>query len=349
MNIDELGAEDREDYEAAVYLEKTFREHRGLGQRFVEYLMALYKYEEEWLSKNPDKEFNPDEPEHDQWFSDHPAPVDRKTLDDAKVDMRVDAKYEARVAPKMKQLDAERAWNTSRAEIFLVANRKVIEVIKIACPAIAAVLVDANGEPALTEDNAAKAEALDPVANDIINRTVARVWPIIVELEKTVLPGLDLKLNPANNAAHAEIIQFQESEEARILADPQERTKGGKRFVPVREWNTMNASERDNCRTLTVDDVEAVIVREMAARAKKQIEYQDSLAAKKYGKAEKPNTTPVPSGREMPTAPLPGPRPAGLREPAPSLSSASEVVTTPGTAPARQKTYGEEAAAIHFR
>lgn len=339
---------DREDYEAIMFLERSDRRHAGLGNKFLTYLRDLYSYEEEWLSKNPEKEFNPDDEEHDAWYNDHPAPIDRETIERAKVDRAVEDRYQSRVEPELKAMKADRAWTRASPEIFLMANRQVLAIIKEACPEIAVVLSDSKGEPVLTEANATKADGINPIANDILNRYAARAWPMIVELEKTVLQDVELKLNP-NDKVHAAIINMQEAEEQRILADPAERSKDGKRFVTIRDYHRMSEAQQAQCRILTVDDVEALIVKNFAAQAKKDIEYQVNLGKKMFGSTENNNNAPAQNGQETPRRIIPGPQPSGMRVRPPSISSASDVVSTPEPGAQPRKTFGQQAADNYFK
>lgn len=350
----EMIEDDAEDLKAVQYLEKTDRKYAGLTSKFTAWIALIYAYQDQWAAANAGKEFEANDAEHDAWFEANPCPVDKKTLEKAKRSMEAEEIYERRAGPEMeaikeerKRQKAEQVWQDNAAEVYLAANVKILEMVRAVDPEMAKLLTNSAGVPDLSAANAKKADDYDPIAYEVLDVSAQRLWKMVVELEKTVLPGIEIKLL-RTNGVHAAIIAAQEEEEKRIQLTPAEIMKDGKRFVPVAEWITMTAEQQASHWTLTVDDMEALLVKNFAAQAKKSINHMDSTAKKKYG-------NPNPPVQERPTVQPPAPpvvpqaQPQSRKVNSPSISSPSDVVPSGGNTPPARKSYGEVAAAEHFK
>ena len=339
----ELVEDDAEDLKAAQYLEQSERRYAGVAKKLLDWLTALYAYETQWSAANENKPFEADDAAHDVWYDANPCPVDRKTLDEAKISMRAEEIYERKAAPQIRKMNSEQAWREKAPEVYLVANTKIIEMVRAVSPEMAALLCDTDGTPNLSAENAKKAEDYDAVAYEVLNVSAQRLWNLIVLLEQTVLEGMDVKLS-RNRAIDMGIISAQEEEEQRILQTPAEQTRNGKQFATIAQWSNMSAEQQASHWTLTVDDMEALLVKTFAVQAKKSIEHIDGVAKKKYAKpnptvAARPTATPAPTAQ---------PQAQARKHQSPSISSPSDAVPQTVNPPAPAKTYGEQAVAEHF-
>jgi hypothetical protein len=346
-----MGEEDREDLEAVEFIELS---KKGTRAKHLAYVGAVYAYQDKWLESHPGQDFDPDADEHAQFYAANVPPVSQRELDRAKDDMAFERRYNEKVKPEMDALKKEKAdreelerrnaaWERGAAGVYLTANRAVVSLVKALDPDMAALLTGANGDPDMSNERCQAAAARDPILYEAINVAAKGLWQMTVALERTVLEGFEEKMDP-KNGVHAAIMQAQREEEARILATPAEASAGGLRFVTVSEFNRTPSAQRAGLRCLTVDDMEAMILKNAIEQAKTAFENIDGIAKKKY----LPAPSPAPARHTPAPAPSVQPQQIQRRTFSPSISSTSDVVTPDPGLRDRPKTYGEAAVQDHF-
>lgn len=364
----DLTADDAEDLKALQYLERTDpKRYAGASKKFLEYVQARYAYETKWAQENPDKQFNPDEEEHLTWATENQPDIDVRELDNARLDMKVEERVEARLKPAQEREAAEKAFQRELPSIAQTVNRSIIKLVSAVDGNLGKIISDEKGAPKLTEESIALLDKTDPIASEVMNEIVAhQLEPLILELEKTQIPELHYRLEPQNNPVHEQITRFVTQKEQEMSEAPAAAKElNGKQWVSLAEFaQRANAIQRargseadkraamerlnNEVWTLSVEDIQELLIDNCAKQARKIIEKRDGAAKKKYSSGS-PNGTPI-SGTPpaKPQETPPGPTPAGFKPKPPSLSGGAEVVTTrvPGTAP--QKSFGETAADVMF-
>lgn len=362
----EMSPEDAEDYKILLYLESTGDpKYAGLAKIYLDYVKAHYAYQDEWLKNNPGKEYNADDEEHSQWYAQNVPDIDQTILDKGKIDMQVDERVEKIVAPKLQQIDVDKAWQNHIPEIAGNVDKNVGLLLKRSAPELAKIAMDEKGNIVFTPENIAKIDAADPIAKEIIDDITKReVEPRLLELEMSSFSDLNYKLDPAKNPIHADLRRFLRAAEREVLSAPAEhQLKDGRRFVTRDQYDSeqdkinkakISPEQKEEQRadynskfwTFTVEELEDLLVDWWANEARKRIEKADSIAKRKYGTAAQPVAQPVVQPA-MVTAPTPAPVPT--RSNPPSISSAVDRVALPIGPTPSQKSFAEEAVDFHFR
>jgi len=351
---------------------------REAPEKFLAFVKKNYEYQEKWAKDNASQVFDPNAPEHDQWYAENDHGIPQEALDEAMIDMRAEERIARRTKPdpELEELKAEkalqRAWPVMNANL----DRLVLKFVEQVDPELAKLVTDANGQPRFTPENVALIEGQDAVAKEIMDAIVRQqIEPLVIELEKLTSPEfqkLGYALDPERVPLHAALDRYRQQFESELLNGPPEARDfaDGRKFLPLSVIKSRraaidrsNASEADKAsqrqtldgeyRSLTTSELQELIVAEWAERAREQIAVVDGLARKKYPANGAPRPAPAPTGEQPPTPPTPAVRPAPTQaptnRPAPSFSSGSDVVTSPEKIGAGQKTFGEQAVEVHFK
>lgn len=359
----EMNPEDQEIYRVLCFLENGDSKFAGKPAAFLEYLKKNYEYQDKWLADHEGKEFNPEDSEHDEWFAANPHPVDQKEIESGKIDMQVEEKFQSRIQPQLQKMEAEKAWKENAPMVATNVGKRLSSLVGQVDPELQKLFVDDKGNPVINAETIAKMEEKDPIAKDVLDRMLANdVGPMILELEKSAVPGANFKLQPDKFPVHAAIdsyrlqaekdmakapveVRVQDGREWKSIADftklQQEAVRSGTKAEKAAKIGELNAKYW----TLSVDDVEELIIDDFAQRAKKEIDRQNNLAAKKYGRPGTPAPpTPAPA---PPPEPVPAHSNNGKPRP-PSISTRSDVVTTGAPGQAAQKSYADTATSVMF-
>ena len=336
-------------------------------QEFLDFVKKAYAYQDEWLAAHADQEFKWEDTEHAAWWDQNSPEFDRDAMDDARVDMRAEEKWQQKMQPILEKEQAEKAWEKAAPEISNRVVSQVVNMVDMVNPELAKLLRDDKGRPDLRPEAAAKVDAADPIAYEVCDNEARFLIPLITELEKTGVPGLNHKLD-ARNPVHRTLLQrVRAAEEDIANAPPEDQMFGGKRFATVAEMQRLrnqiessnDTPERKESRMadleatrtcLTIEDLVAILTEESAARAKAEIERRDAVARKKYGQnlptAPKPPEKagqPPPREEPLPTAP---PSVAGRP---PILATGSELTTPGNPAAGGAKSLGEQVTSVLFK
>lgn len=356
----ELTDADRDDAEVLRYLERTDpKNYAGKREEFIGYTTKHYAYQQEWLKNNPDKDFDPNDEEHEKWYAENTPNIDTDSLDKARVDMRVEEKFEERERPRREAAAAQAAFEKKLPELGQTVDRHVIALVNGVDPKLGENLKDAEGKPSLNKEAVAKLDQADPIAKAILDRVASdELEPVILELEKTAIPELKFRLDPQRFPLHKVITDFVGQQERNLMDGPADaRDMDGKQFLTVNEYAARANEARGNQRvladldanywTLSLDMVEELWTDRCAKVARARIADEDQRAQKKYGPAKTAGAKPAPQPTPKPTPP--GPMPAGFKPRPPVMKGQADVVATKVPGATAPKSYGQEAAAVHFK
>lgn len=362
----ELSDQDRKDLPVLQYLERTNpKKYGGIVAATMKYFKEHYDYAQAWLEANPEKQYDPDEEEHAAWIAEHQPPnISREELDEARVDMRVEEKFNRDIKPRFDQQEADRAFQASLPTIGQHVDTAVRQMVRQVDPALADLLKDASGNERLTNETIAKIDEKDPIAKEIMDRIVANeLEPMILELEKTMIPELNFKFTPDRNPIHRQIADFVAQKEASMAKAPiSVQMVDGKRWVSLDEYsrlvkniqsgrgdnNYKNQAIADLDRTVWCLDSEMIkglMVDHCAKKAQAAIAKQDALAQKKYGNAR--NGGQGATAGAAPHTAAAAAAPGGKPKP-PSSAGQSVSVTTQNPGAPASKSYGEAATDVMF-
>jgi len=366
----EMTAEDREDYEAIQYLEQQNPDkYAGMADKYLAFVKALYVYIDEWEKANAGKTFDPDASEHEDWYAKNQPVIDPKAIEQAKIDLRVEARVKQVVDPKLARIEGKEAWEAALPQVAENIDSAVLRTINLVSPELAKLVTDASGKPVLNDQTIAAMEEADPIAKSILDIVVVReLKPVLLELERMAIPALGVRLNPSGNPLHAHINEYRTKMEKDMKSAPAEvRVQNGKEFLPLADYfrrqNEIQKgsgtfaekqeklqSMEDKYWILTVDQIAQMVVHDVGTKAKLLIEETDKLAQRKYGSQRSPTQKPAQPATPTPAPqPAPAPLPAGNKPRPPSIGGQSDLVTTPVNPTGGKKSVGDQAVEVAFR
>ena len=357
---------DADDYNVLLYLERTEPEKwSGKPAQFLDYVKKHYAYMDKWATEHPGEEYNPDDNDHAAWYDKNQPDIEPEEIKEGRMSMKAEEKAYARVAPELQKITRDRAIQENEPAIRTNVQKNILSMVSKVDPAIAKILSDDKGNPNFSPDNINRLDEHDPIAKSVLDVVVRQqVEPLVMALELSTIPALGMPLNPAVNQTHALIDNFRQKAETDLQSAPPEvRIQNGREFCTLAQMRTMqhnivssgiSKSDQDaqirsigaKYWTLSVDDLEAVIVNHYAGEAKKTIENLDAVAKKKF----KPSVSGGQPAAPAPAAPIPArPAPVIGKPNSPGGGSASDVVPTPSGGAQQPKSFAETAADRHFR
>ena len=362
----ELTSDDQKDYDVIKFLERTDAKFKGKSAAYIEYVKANYAYQDDWGNKNAGREFNPNDPEHADWYDKHQSPVTVDDIDAGREKMVEERIYNNRVKPELDRMNSERAIQQAMPTVIGNVHRKILMMVEAVNPEIAKMLMDSNGNPSFTKEALAKADDFDPITFVELNRAVKhQLEPLLVELEKSAVQGATYRLDPTRNPIHAAIGHHVARVEAEMSAKPaSERIRNGRSFLSISDYQRMSANILNSDATdddknqkindldaryycLDVDEIEDALVAHCAAEVKKTVEFIDGTAKRKY-KPSTPSGQPAVVATAAPAVVVTPPTPS-TKPKAPSSAGGNDVVQTSHLGNSSPKSFVDQMAETHDR
>jgi hypothetical protein len=367
--VPDMNDDDKRDLEVIKYLELTNPRYKGMSQAYTDYVQKHYAYVNDWMEKNPDKEFNPEDDEHAAWYAANQPNIDPAEIEQGRIDMAAEAKVQERLKPieeERRKERQEKALEKAGSTIVQQIDRKILRFVESVSPELAAHVKDAKGNPILTAENVEKIDAANPIAKEVMDDVVKnQLEPLLFELEKTTVPELGYRLSPKNNPAHNLIFEFLSKKER----DMQSAPPGAKVDAKGRQWMSvseytgqLNAIHSDSRlsqsqkeahiesldRTvwvITADMLEDLMVDFYGKKAKAEVERREAVARRRFGVAGP--AAPKPGAPAAPR-PAPSPAPAAGKPRSPALGGQADVRTSTGVPSDRAKTFAKQATDTMF-
>jgi hypothetical protein len=371
----QLEPADQKDFAIIQFLERTKPDQfPGATTKFLDYCKAHYAYIAAWEKAHPGETYDDNADEHAKWYADNsPGDIDASTLEEGKIEMLVAQKLEQAAAPERRRKEAEAAFKEAIPKIVESVDKRLAKFVGLVNPELGKLVVDDKGKATFTDAAIAKLEETDSIAAQVLHEMVENeLEPLLLELEKTTVPQLGHKIEPARFALHREIDAFRREKEGELSKMPASESR-----MDGREWMSiaqMQKQERDilarklgeeetdrllnelNARywTVGIDHLQELIVDSKAKKAKTIIEKREASAAKKYGKPgaqpPKPENNLVPKVNPPTPPPAVPPSQNSRGKPnSPSLATQSDTMTTQPPGAPTSKSWGEEAADNHFK
>lgn len=357
--LETLSPEDEEAYAIILKMEELRTAAAGTAEAFKKFALARYAYQDKWEQANPGRTFDANDSEHEEFYKAQPQ-IDDDKYEEAKIALRVDRTVEERVNKALAPIREQAVMNESKVLLANAVQDRIVEMLKAVSPEVTAIAV-VNGRLDLSADNVAKITDADPIAASVLEPMLLNeLRPLIVEIEKTTIPGLNYRLDPTRNQVHAAIADYVGKLEQKLAKSKE--TRGGKKFISIANYNERMAAieavkspaaKKAKAEALDreffyvgPDDIETFIVESLSERAKAQIHQMDAIAAKKYKKNGSP---PAPKQDAQPTVATP-PQPPTPSVPArpPSMGSQTDAVDAKPNNQTAAKNWGETAVKTHF-
>lgn len=346
----ELGTEDSKDLKAIQYLEQTGKLPRGKAQEYTDFVAKNYAYQDQWTEKNPDKAFNPDDEEHEEWYAAN-TPKDlpgREELNEALLeaiaDEKAEERWQKRMQPKIDIQNADEAFEREKGTIARNFDNHLVTLVEKIDPNLAN-LLKKDGQPALGPDAQKALEEADAIASDEINDIITRTGldRMLIELEKLPIPECRKLFNPEKNPVHRRIaLEFATVEKQMASAARDVQVQDGKQWISASDFQKRvdagESAEELNRTTwrISVDDIADLLVDDAAKQAKAAIERTKKKHEKYSSKnGTQPASPPPTAGNGPPVTvqpPITAPTsiPPVPRRGSPDTSSAADL-TSPGS------------------
>lgn len=311
----ELSPDDRKDYDTIAFLEQTQPDkYKGRTQAFLQFTKDYYAYQDAWSAKpeNQGQVFDPESDEHATWLAKHDPGTSDKEIEEGRELMLEERVYNNRLKPVLDQIKQEQVIKETKPIAIQNVALNTLKVVEAVNPELAKLLKDDAGNPSFTKESIAAVGEADPIAASVLQRLcAAELEPMVYALEMSVA-GVQIK-----DPRITQIVSTAERD--KLKAPAAERSKDGKTFTTIADFNRMDEAQRQQHYTLTVDDIEEMIVAETAKKAKALIEDFDNVAKAKY----KPGDKVTQSRTTRTTEPQPNPPPPSGGKPRPPSTSTS--------------------------
>lgn len=274
----DLSPADRRDLEVLSYMAKNDDRYKGLDKQFLKFTKEFGAYQADWEKENPDKQFDPEDSEHDTFYAKHEPKYDRADFDEARISMTLDSRMKERERA-MEERYGKIESKLLEQELAPVLDRKAGEsihaMVQAVDPEAAKVLVE-KGQEALAEQ--------DPMTFEVLDRTASDMRVLVGELEKLSHPSGRFRFDE-KNPAHKFLDEFAAGLEQSIKRMPfEDQVRDGKMFATQAELSGMPAAQRSRFWTIDNSIITEELVKSMSEGAKKVLTEQRNKLDK-YAKA----------------------------------------------------------------
>lgn len=362
-----LTREDRKDYEVVQFLERSEpQKWNGLTQRYLDYVRAHYEYQETWRKANDGKVFDGDDEEHAQWYNEHPSPVTLDDIEEGREGLIEERVYNKRVKPVLDAQEQARILKEAEPQVVFRAAQSCLKMVRMFDPELAKLISDEQGNLVFNPETVAAFERANPIAKDefdIILKDLG-LWEMLKEIERTTVERADYRFNPDANPVHRQVANHIRAIEAQFMADPANKTKDGKQFITVDDWNGRcrkiakspgtDADKETKMQDLqsrfiafSTDEIIDRILQMYADKVKREIQRiadldkRRGIVATPGVQPAAPAPAPTPAPTPTPT-PAPAPLPRAAKPNSPALNTPSSTVQPADPHNLPSKSVGEQ-------
>lgn len=278
-----LSPEDRENYDVFKYLsESEPAKYKDADKRFLSFVDKLAAYKRKWVKANPGQAFNPEDTEHEDFYSASQPSYSETDLDRAKIRMEATREVERKFETERKRFEDRLSEVESKA-ISGEVQREAAETASAVTQQLVGSLADAQVKAKLEEGVDALRES-DPVAFDVIDAEAASLQQRVVELHN--ITRRPKYFNPSN-PVHNYLAGFVEHQERLIAGLPaSQQVYEGKSFAPREQYAQMSPTDRRRHWTLGEDDIVHMLTQVASNRVNTAIVSERQRVedtAKRYG------------------------------------------------------------------
>lgn len=268
---DLLKDEDREEFLVAKHLGTINPKYKGAEQIILRNAAKADKYATNWEAENKGKVFDPNDPEHDSFYSALEKPWTDSEFRQAEIDLRANEIYERRSKEDNKKFD-EIAEQGARIEL----KPAVDQAYGNAAGALAKVLGDDVHE-IIMKQGFNKLEEADPIVADALTITLGPLHPIIETIIQVDDPKRRIKLD-ANNPLHQQWSQILTEGEAVCAGKKDDK---GRLFATRADYVKMSKAQQDRHWYLTSDHMIAGVIDYAGKEMKAYVETEKEKTKKR--------------------------------------------------------------------
>lgn len=248
--------------------------YKGLKAKFTASVKALQDYRAKWEAANPDKTWNDQDDEHNEFFTKNDIDWEDDDYTEAIADLKV-AKVEERFKTEREADKKQMTAKERAAQLEPVAKGEAVESAKSLFAAVGGEYAKIRGE-----NGAVNAEVLKKLNEDDPERT-AMVLRAATHLE--ALTSENFRLFNAvvpfdeNNPTHKQLADYAVAQEAEMLELPaQERVQDNKMFATSKEYYAMTKAEKAKHWTFEMKDLNTLLAADVAQNLKNQIAAEEA-------------------------------------------------------------------------
>jgi hypothetical protein len=271
---DALKEDDRQEYIVAKYLSDTNPKFKGAEKVVLDHIKKSEDYASRWETANPGKLFNPNDEEHDDFYSALTKPWSDRDFRDAEIEMKAEQIVERKLKGSQAKMD-RLEQDSARVELAPVVqqrfNSAAVELAKA---------VGQDIHEKISRDGFAKLEQEDPITAQVLTETLGPLQPII----ETIIQIDDVKGRFAIDPKNPLHQQWNE-----ILVGGEKQCAGmkdeqGRAFATRSEYAQMNSTQRKNHWYLTPEHLISGII-DYAAKTASSVIKSEKERMKKMAEA----------------------------------------------------------------
>lgn len=311
--LEDLTDEDKHDYEVAQHLAKLDPRFKDAPQIIVGNLRKAEDYASRWEAANPGKQFDPNEDEHNEFFTGLRTPWTASQFQNAAIDMLAEKKTE-----KLREEQDHRLRGVEAASARMELAPHVDQRFTQTTLGIANLIGDEVGKT-LKETGWQGLSDQDPVLSQVLATTMQQMHPFIEAAVHIDDPRIGLNVNDPMHKQWSAVVSQGEQ-----MAMGQ-RDENGRLFARRADYVRMSPAERAKHWYLTTDHIIQGALEYAADEVQKVTEAQkqqlEKLGYRREGKPSSGSrTTPAPAA---PAAPAPAP--AQAKPVSPSVGSGAKI------------------------
>ncbi len=248
-------------------LEKLYPDqYAGKAKQWEDFAKRQSQYEEDWLEKNPGKQFNPDDEEHNDFFESDPfSSIDPEHVVEAEVEQKM-SKERVKIEQRIRDLEIRSTVAPAAQKEGFRRASNVIE--DIGGKEMAGIL---NEDGTVNREAYDKAYEADPLRAPVVASTAEAVARLTSETAR-IFRGA-VKMDTERNDLHLKIAEIALQKEARMAALDSSKWKdpSGRRhedWLPAEKFNELSPSERKRHWTFNEQEMVGLIELELSERAK---------------------------------------------------------------------------------
>ena len=321
----DLDEEDQGTYEIFNQMEKSNPDkYKGISKKFAEFVDSSKQYQQDWMAKNPDEDFDPESEEHAAFYERYEPKYTQK--DFKKAEKRVDmadvlGEVEQKYQNKIEELEDKLSRRTeSQPKARETAETAIKEMVAQVSPEM---------EKVIDEKGLEEAEKTDPLVFDKISQAAETISTMVYEIEQNKSRSGTFTPN-SRNETHKYVSDFIKGREQYVKSLPaSSQTWNGKSFATNSEFNRMSNADKERHWTIDSTLLKNELVKEISQNVNAEIE-QSRKMLERYGVPSAGKTSQTKQTKKSKTVNKPASPESAVQEAnSPNLTTGTEEISSP--------------------
>ena len=264
-------------------MEKMFpEEYKGIKAKYAASMKALQEYQAEWQKENPDKDWNAEDKEHNEFFTKNDVDWDSEDYAEAAAEVKSDVKVTKAKDEWKKESEGEFKKITDKERARELEPLAVGESVRNARS-----LFESLGDEewakvrlpngAVNEEVLRKLNVDDPDKTGMIIQSAVNLEKLTAEHFRIFNGIVPFDLNKTEHKVLSDYAIAQEN--AMLELPPQDRTDADNRmFATAKEYYAMTKAEQKHHWTFTMGDLNTLLAADFSTNLKKQLANEEAKA-----------------------------------------------------------------------